>query len=154
MAAKRDPPFAQFNFVVDVGDGGAEGPDAGFQEVSNLGLEIGVSELRSGVEPTGRIRKISGLNKAADVTLKRGAMGSERLSEWLAAVRSDDPGQHRTVRITLRSEDRKTVVAAWVLSRARILKYTPGPLNAKGGGEVAIEALTLAHEGLELDGSN
>ena len=154
MAAKRDPPFAQFNFVVDVGDGGAEGPDAGFQEVSNLGLEIGVSELRSGVEPTGRIRKISGLNKAADVTLKRGAMGSERLSEWLAAVRSGDPGQRRTVRNHVAQRGPQDRRRRLVLSRARHPQVHPRSPQREGGRRGRDQALTLAHEGLELDGSN
>ena len=151
MPANRNPPFARFNFLVDVGDRGAEGPDAGFQEVSNLDMEIGVSEARSGGEPPGGVREVSGLNQAGDITLKRGAMGSGPLFDWLAAVRNGDAGQRRTVRIMMRSEDHTTVVAAWVVTGARVVRFVAPVLSAKAGGEVAIDELTLAHEGLEPD---
>ena len=43
MAAKRDRPFSQFNFLVDIGNG-TDSVEAGFQEVSGLGVEINVAE--------------------------------------------------------------------------------------------------------------
>jgi hypothetical protein len=44
----------QFNFLVDLGDGVTEGPKAGFQELSGIGMEVTVSEYR-----TATIRKIA-----------------------------------------------------------------------------------------------
>jgi hypothetical protein len=38
----------------------------------------------------------------------------------------------------------------WKLLRARIVKYTTGPLNARGT-DVAMEELTLAYERLEIE---
>ena len=38
----------------------------------------------------------------------------------------------------------------WKLLRARIVKYTSGPLNGKGN-DVAIEEIVLAYERLELE---
>ena len=38
----------------------------------------------------------------------------------------------------------------WKLLRARIIKHTSGPFNAKGT-DVALEELTLAYERLELE---
>jgi T4-like virus tail tube protein gp19 len=130
MAAKRDRPFAQFNFLVDLGDGTTDGADAGFQEMSNIGTEVTVAEYRNGNEKENSVRKITGLNKATDVTLKRGVIGSGRL--------------------TLQSEDHSTVVATWVLKEARIIKYVSGPFNAKGT-DVALEELTIAYERLEME---
>ena len=48
MVTLRDRPYTQFNFLVDLGDGKTEGPSAGFQEVSGLGMELTVSEYRTG----------------------------------------------------------------------------------------------------------
>jgi phage tail-like protein len=150
MAAKRDRPFAQFNFLVDLGDGNTDGADAGFQECSNVGMEVTVAEYRNGNEAENSVRKITGLNKATDVTLKRGVIGSGRLYKWLDAIRNGDESQLKAVRITLRSEDHSTVVATWVLKRARIIKYVSGPFNAKGT-DVAMEELTLAYERMEME---
>lgn len=150
MAAKRDRPFAQFNFLVDLGDGTTDGADAGFQEMSNIGTEVTVSEYRNGNEKENSVRKITGLNKATDVTLKRGVIGSGRLYQWLDAIRDGDPNQRKTVRLTLQSEDHSTVVSTWVLKEARIIKYVSGPFNAKGT-DVALEELTIAYERLEME---
>jgi phage tail-like protein len=150
MAAKRDRPYAQFNFLVDLGDNNTEGADAGFQECSNVGMEVTVAEYRNGNEAENAVRKITGLNKATDVTLKRGVIGSGRLYTWLHAIRNGDEDQLKTVRITLKSEDHNTTVATWVLKRARIIKYVSGPFNAKGT-DVAMEELTLAYERLEME---
>jgi hypothetical protein len=38
----------------------------------------------------------------------------------------------------------------WKLLRARIIKYSGGPLNGKGA-DVAMEEIVLAHERLELE---
>ena len=71
MATERVNPYPQFNFSVDFG----QGIRAGFQECSNIGMEMTVVEYRNGNDPTNNVRKITGLNKASDVTLKRGAIG-------------------------------------------------------------------------------
>ena len=153
MAAKRERPYAQFNFVVNLDDGIDPikgGADAGFQECSNVGMEVTVAEYRNGNHPENHVQKITGLNKSADVTLKRGVVGSARLYTWLDAIRNGDESQLRTVRVSLMSEDRASTVATWVLKNARIIKYVSGPFNAKGT-DVAMEELTLAFERLELE---
>jgi phage tail-like protein len=150
MAAKRDRPYAQFNFLVDLGDGVTDGPDAGFQECSNVGMEVTVAEYRNGNDAENGVHKVTGLNKATDVTLKRGVIGSARLYNWLHAIRQGDENQLQTVRITLQSEDHLVTVATWVLKRARIIKYVSGPFNAKGT-DVAMEELTLAYERMEME---
>lgn len=150
MAAKRDRPFAQFNFLVDLGDHKTDGADAGFQECSNLGMEVTVAEYRNGNDAENSVRKITGLNKATDVTLKRGVIGSGRLYTWLNKIRNGDENQRQTVRIELRTEDGGSTVATWVLKEARIIKYVSGPFNAKGT-DVAMEELTLAYERMELE---
>src|SRR4051812_43924138 len=143
MAVLRERPYVQFNFLVDLGTGTSEGPDAGFQECSNVGMEVTVAEYRNGNELENSVRKITGLNKATDVTMKRGVIGSDALYKWLHAIRNGDENQLRTVTVTLMSEDHATAVQTWRLLRARIIKYVSGPFNAKGT-DVAMEELTVA----------
>jgi phage tail-like protein len=149
MAVLRDRPYVQFNFLVDLGDGKTDGPDAGFQECSGIGMEVTVAEYRNGNEKENSVRKITGLNKATDVTLKRGVIGSLNLYQWLNQIRNGDQAAYRTVVIQLQNEDHTAVVQEWKLLRARIIKHTSGPLNAKGT-DVAMEELVLAYERLEM----
>lgn len=150
MAVIRDRPYTQFNFLVDLGDGVTEGPAAGFQEISGIGMEVTVTEYRNGNSKENSPMKITGLNKATDVTLKRGIIGSLNLYQWLNQVRNGDQNALRTVTIHLQNEDRTAIVQTWKLMRARIIKHTSGPLNAKGT-DVAMEELVLAYERLEME---
>lgn len=150
MAVLRERPYVQFNFLVDLGTGNAEGPQAGFQECSGIGMEVTVAEYRNGNEKENSVRKITGLNKSTDVTLKRGVIGSLNLYEWLNQIRNGDQDALRNVVIQLQNEDHTDIVQTWKLMRARIIKHTSGPLNAKGT-DVAMEELVLAYERLEME---
>jgi len=150
MAVLRDRPYVQFNFLVDLGSGVTDGPQAGFQELSNVGMEVTVAEYRTGNMKENSVQKITGLNKATDVTLKRGAIGSLDLYNWLDQIRNGDQSAYRTVTIQLQNEDHTQVVQTWKLLRARIIKHVGGPFNAKGT-DVAMEELTLAYERLEME---
>ena len=150
MAVLRDRPYTQFNFLVDLGNGVTEGPGAGFQEVSGIGMEVTVAEYRNGNSKENSVMKITGLNKATDVTLKRGIIGSLDLYQWLNQIRNGDQNALRTVTIQLQNENRTDSVQTWKLLRARIIKHTSGPLNAKGA-DVAMEEMVLAYERLEME---
>src|SRR5215203_4299540 len=150
MAVLRDRPYVQFNFLVDLGTGTTDGPEAGFQEVSNIGMEVTISEYRNGNEKENSVRKITGLNKATDVTMKRGVIGSLNLYNWLNDIRNGNQNALRTVTIQLQNEDHTAVVQTWKLMRARIIKHISGPMNAKGT-DVAMEELTLSYERLEME---
>jgi phage tail-like protein len=150
MAVFRDRPYVQFNFLVDLGTGNTDGPDAGFQEISGIGMEVTVAEYRNGNEKENSVRKITGMNKATDVTMKRGVIGSLSLYQWLNQIRNGDQNALRNVVIQLQNEDHTAVVQTWKLLRARIIKHTSGPLNAKGT-DVAMEELVVAYERLEME---
>ena len=148
MATERVNPYPQFNFTVNLGDG----IRAGFQECSNIGMEMTVVEYRNGNDLTNNVRKITGLNKASDVTLKRGAIGVLDLYGWLDEIRNGTSNGVRNVTINLMSEDKTntTPVLTWRLLNARITKYVGGPMNAKGT-DIAMEELTLSYERLEME---
>lgn len=150
MAVLRDRPYAQFNFLVDLGTGNTDGPQAGFQECSEIGMSVDVIEYRNGNDKENTVRKITGLNKATDVTLKRGVIGALDLYEWLDEIRNGSETSLRTVVIQLLNEDHTAVVQTWRLLRARIVKHVSGPFNAKAS-DVAMEELVLAYERLELE---
>jgi phage tail-like protein len=150
MAVLRERPYAQFNFLVDLGTGNTEGPEAGFQECGEIGMSVDVLEYRNGNERENNVRKLTGLARVNDVTLKRGIIGSLNLYQWLDQIRNGDIAALRTIVIQLMNEDHSAVVQEWRLLRARIVKHVSGPFNAKGT-DVAMEELTLAYERLELE---
>src|ERR1700752_3008236 len=98
MAVLRDRAYVQFNFLVDLGTGNTDGPEAGFQEISNIGNSKENSVL-----------KITGFNKATDLTLKRGVIGSLNLYQWLNDIRNGNANAQRTVTIQLQNEDHTAV---------------------------------------------
>jgi phage tail-like protein len=150
MAVLRDRPYHQFNFLVDLGTGETAGVEAGFSECSPIEFEVSVAEYRNGNDKENAVRKITGLQKVSDVTLKRGVIGSLSLYQWLDDIRNGDQNALRNVTIQLQNEDHTEVVLTWKLVRARIVKHSSGPLNAKGT-DVAMEELTLAYERLEME---
>ncbi|MCB8983627.1 MAG: phage tail protein [Ardenticatenaceae bacterium] len=149
MAELRERPYSQFNFTVNLGTGDTDSVQAGFQEVSGLGMEITIAEYRNGNEKDNAPRKITGTYKVPDITLKRGVIGALDLYEWLDQVRSGRQDALRTVTIQLLSEDRSATAMEWKLTNARPMKYTGPSLNGKGT-DVAVEELVLACERIEL----
>ena len=145
MAVERERPYVQFNFEVELGD-----IQAGFQECSEIGMSVDVIEYRNGNSKENSVTKITGLNKATDVTMKRGVIGSLNLYQWLDDIRNGNQNALRTVTVQLQNEDHTQVIQTWKLLRARIIKHTSGPFNAKGT-DVAMEELTLAYERLEME---
>ena len=156
MATQRDRPYSQFNFQVSWDTLDPLSVQAGFQEVTGLGMEVTVSEYRAGNSMENHPIKITNLVKTPDVTFKRGVIGATDLFEWIDAVRNgaqDDQGTppaRRNVRVMLMSEDRQDVVLTWILSKARPMKYTGPSLNGKGT-DLAMEELVLACERIDLE---
>jgi phage tail-like protein len=149
MAIPRDYPYSQFNFRVSWDGLNETTVNAGFQEISGLGLEMTVAEYRAGNWSENSSRKVNTTYKVPDVTCKRGVLGALDLYQWLDAVRNGTQGQLKTVTIKLMSEDRTQAVMTWKLLRARPMKYTGPSLNGKGT-DLAIEELVLAAERIEI----
>jgi phage tail-like protein len=148
--AFRDRPFSQFNFTVDIDGVDREGPQAGFQEVNGLGLEVTVAEYRAGNWKDNTPLKITGAYKVQDVTLKRGVIGDDTLYLWLDQIRNGAQDAMKTVTISLLSEDRTQTAQSWKLTNARPTKYTGPQLSGKGT-DVAVDELVLASERIDMD---
>ena len=79
MTTLREHPYVRFNFLVDLGDGVTEGPQAGFQGLSGIGMEVTVAEYRNGNHKEDSVMKIIDMNKFTNVTMKRAVIGSLNL---------------------------------------------------------------------------
>lgn len=152
MAVFRETPYSAFNFLVDLEPGQGEEVQAGFSEVSGLNAEITVAEYRAGNDRVNYVRKVPGIHKAGDVTLKRGVIGAQNLYEWLELGRSGKIAQvKRDIVVKMQSEDRGGIVVSWKLRGAMPIKWTGPTLTAKGGGDIAIEELVLSVETIEQE---
>lgn len=150
MATNREIPYGAFNFQVQI-DGGRPGNTAqgGFSDVSGLGTEFMIAEYRYGSDPENRVRKVAGLYKVSDVTLKRGLIDASDLWQWIGEVRRRGSNARRDVTVTLFDEAHEAV-QTWKLRGAVPMKWTGPTLAAKAHGDVAIEELTLSCEGVEF----
>lgn len=149
--ADRTTPYGAFNFLVNLnGPIGEDQPLGGFSDVSGLGTEITIAEYRNGNERPNHVRKVPGIHKVSDVTLKRGIVSSRDLWEWITQTRNEGVAGKRTVVITLRDEAGNPV-QKWTLGNVVPMKYTGPTLAAKGGGDVAMEELVLSSESLESE---
>ncbi|MBP0622453.1 phage tail protein [Cupriavidus consociatus] len=152
MAVFRETPYSAFNFLVDLEPGQGSEVQAGFSEVSGLNAEVTVAEYRAGNDRVNYVRKVPGIHKAGDVTLKRGVIGAQNLYEWLEKGRTGKISEaKRDIVVKLQSEDRTDTVVSWKLRGAMPIKWTGPTLTAKGGGDVAIEELVLSVETIEQE---
>lgn len=129
----------------------------GFQECNGLEVELDVQELVEGGRNDGVIRRV-GRGKYANIVLKRGmfyaAGGGEagldrRLWRWLQGIAAGERPVQRYDGF-IRVIDDGGVIATWSFVRGLPTKLSGPQLNAKSG-DIAIEELHIAHEGLQLE---
>ena len=139
----RNDPYASFNFIVQI-----DGVDAGaFSEVTGLENDTDVVEYRNGND-LGAKRKLPGLTKLPNITLKRGFTKDTALWDWRKGVLSGAI-ERKNGTISLLNEAREP---------ARRFHFTngwpakwQGPAFHAGNSEVAIETLEIACESIELE---
>ena len=149
MAVYRDDPYSNSNFVVVITGVFDDGNSVrgSFAEVSGLDVTVTPIEYRNGSEDT-TVRKIPGVKKFSNITLKRGVMGDLGFWNWIKSV-LDGQVQRADGTITLLDESRSPVMR-WRFRRGWPCRWT-GPTLTATKNEVAIEALEICHEGLEVD---
>jgi phage tail-like protein len=137
----RNDPLRNFRFRLEIG--GIN--QAHFSEVTGFDTSTDQIDYREGDDPT-HVRKLPGLTKYGNVTLKRGITDSIDLYNWYRDVVA---GQVRreTVAIIVMDEVGNDK-ARFQITEAWPCKYDPMDLNAKGN-DVSIETLELANEGVE-----
>jgi phage tail-like protein len=111
-------------------------------------VEIEVIEYRNGSEDI-TVRKLPGLRKFTNITLKRGVIGDLTFWNWLVSAMNGQV-QRANGSIILLDENRNEVMR-WIFRRGWPCKWTGPVFNAKGN-EIAIESIEICHEGLSIDG--
>ncbi|HWX65690.1 MAG TPA: phage tail protein [Rhodanobacter sp.] len=142
--AERRDPYRAFNFLLQI-DGI---PLGGFSEASGLTAEGDAVDYREGSDKQSNVRKLVGLRKYANITLKRGYTQDTSLWDWYANIRNGVPDR-RNVTILLMNEARQPVLR-WHAENVWINKIE-GPSFKASGNEVAIESVELVHEGLIIE---
>jgi phage tail-like protein len=150
MAVLRDKPYPGLNFVVDLGDGQTEGPEAGLAEVILPLAQVNKFEYRNGNEKETTGRVVQTVTRYGNLVVKRGVIGSLNWYGWWNAVRNGDHNATRTVTVSLLNEDRSSIVLTWKFMRARPVNYLFSSLNALAT-EPLIETLELAFERFEME---
>ena len=142
MVDRKDP-YRSFRFLVEI-DGITQ---AGFSEATIPDTTTDIVEYREGNEPA-TLRKLPGLTKFGNVTLKWGAADSLVVYNWRKLVEDGKMKDTRkNMAINIMNED-GSPGARWEFHNAWPSKYKAPDLNAKGN-DVAIETLEIAHEGMK-----
>ena len=94
------------------------------------------------------MRKMPGIPKYGNITLKRGIMKSDNdFFKWLNTIKLNKVDR-RDLIISLLNEEHEPVMV-WKVANAFPVKIE-GPGLKASGNEVAIESIVLAHEGLSI----
>ncbi len=142
----RNDPLRNFRFRVEIDNV----TRAGFAEVSGLETTTESLDYREGTDPT-HVRKLSGLSRFANITLKAGLVtgaNALELFQWHQAVASGQLVANRRRVVIVVQDETGADQARFVVSDAWPVKYVASPLKATAT-EVVIETLELANEGIE-----
>ena len=141
---ERKDPYRNFRFLLEI-DGIEQ---ACFSEVTIPDTSSDVVEYRDGCEPT-TVRKLPGLTKYGNVTLKWGITDSLELYEkWRKPVEEGKMKDARKNVAIILMDEEGNPAARWEFENAWPSKYDAPDLNAKGT-DVAIENLEIVHEGMK-----
>lgn len=129
--------------------------DGAFAECSGLDLEMDVGEYVEGGRNNGVVQR-AGRAKVARIVLRRGMLYpaggkvNTQLWQWLQDVLDGVRPIRRYDGIVSVLDEHMKPVATWKFTRGLPAKLVGPQLNARTG-EVAIEELQIAHEGLRLE---
>ena len=142
----RNDPLRNFRYRLEIDNI----TQAGFSEVAIAETTIDAVDYREGTDPP-HMRKLSGLTKYGNITLKWGLTtggNALELFRWHNDISSGQIKERRKKVVIVVQDEAGADSARFVISDAWPVKYDPSDLNAKGN-EVLIELLELANEGIE-----
>jgi phage tail-like protein len=142
---ERKDPYRGFNFRVEID----KSTVAGFRECSGLTLNTDAVDYREGTDVPLSVRKLTGLRKFTNITLKRGYTDNTELWTWYKNV-LNGVSDRRNGSIVLQDEEHKDVLR-WNFENAWICKWEGPSMNATAN-DVAIESIEICHEGVLLGG--
>ena len=140
--ARKDP-LRNFRYRLEI-DGIAQ---AGFNEVMIGETATDAVDYREGSEPS-HVRKLSGLTKFGNITLKWGVTDSRDLYDWHARIVAGQIADNRKKLTIIVQDEAGSDKARFVVSEAWPVKYDPSDLKGTGN-EVFIEQMEIVNEGIE-----
>ncbi len=143
MPDSRKDPYRNFRFRVEI-DGIKV---AAFQEVTIPDTTTEVTEYREGTDGTHQ-KKLSGLTKYGNITLKKGITDSMDLYEWRKSVEDKGATKARKPVSLILIDEEGADKCRWDVLDAWPIKYSLGGLSAKAN-EVLIETFEIVHEGIQ-----
>jgi phage tail-like protein len=135
-------PYRNYNFMVEI-DGIAQGS---FMECSGLDATTESIEYREGGDNV-TVRKLPGKTSYGDITLKWGVNATKDLWTWRRQVIQGNI-QRKNGSVVVYDLANSTEVARWNFVRGWPVKWEGPHFDAKGK-DVAVETLTIAHEGID-----
>ncbi|VVB84178.1 T4-like virus tail tube protein gp19 [uncultured archaeon] len=139
----RNDPYRNFRFRVEI-DGVQT---ASFAEATIPDTTTDSVDYREGTDLPFQ-KKLSGLTKYGNITLKKGLTDSVELYNWRKSV--EDTGAikaRKNISLILIDEEGNDK-ARWDIMEAWPTKYNPSGFSAKAN-EVVIETLEIVHEGIK-----
>lgn len=141
MAQKN--PYKNYRFLVEI-DGIVQ---AGFKEVTIPDSSQDPIDYREGNDqPT--VRKIPGLIKYGNVSLKVGMTDSMELYNWRKLVEDGKTDDYRKNMAIILINEQGDPKGRWEFSDAWPTKYDAPDLNATDNN-IAIEAIDIVHQGMK-----
>jgi phage tail-like protein len=139
----RNDPLRGYNFRIELDNTSV----ASFREASGLSQNTDPVDYREGTDAFLSVRKLPGLRKYSNITLKRGITDNHDLWNWYKNILNgvDD---RRNGAVVLQDELHNDVLR-WQFQNGWICKWEGSNLNATSN-DVVIESIEICHERLEL----
>lgn len=150
MAGTRADPAASFRFKIEF-SGSPTIPAARFTEASGLEFEMETFDYKEGGEQA-HVYRLPGRIKQTNLTLKRGiATDGAPLWQWVTSTFTGKINKIKLYKVTVSLMDStvQQVVRSWTFKDAYPVKWSATALTREQNA-IAIETLTLAHQGLLL----
>jgi phage tail-like protein len=147
----NEMPFNAFNYSVEIAFPDSSEPlcQAAFSECAGLEATVDVKTIREGGNNHEAVH-LMGPVSYGQLSLKRGMTDSFDLWDWFDRVlRQGEHHVRATCEVHMRSSDRSTDTAVFVLTGCLPTKIKAPALNAKDG-TLAIEELQVAYELMSL----
>lgn len=141
---QRIDPYRGYNFVLEIDNI----PKGAFSEVGGLTAEGDAVDYREGTDVQSNVRKLPGMRKYTNITLKRGYTQDKALWQWYTNIMNGQVDR-RNVTIVLVNEAREPVLR-WHAENAWVNKIE-GPALKASSNDVAMESVELVHEGLTIE---
>ncbi len=139
----RVDPYRGYNFRLEIDNTSV----AGFSECGGLTFDTDPVDYREGTDPRLSVRKLRGLSKFTNISLKRGYTQNKDLWNWYKTI-LNGAVERRNGAVVLQDETHNDVLR-WNWSDGWIAKYEGPAFNAHTN-DVSIEHIEIVVEHVEL----